>query len=131
MSAYFLDTSVAGLILDGELHSREPHLLPRYMSELGFSCSSTSDIVSHPSVQRVVAAFEWSKAFRARGGRLLITPTVRVELDCAPQVNCRIAYYIIHVCSSLFFVTVFFLQGDHTLVCCFFFSISSAREWTG
>ena len=87
MSAYLLDTSVAGLILDGELHSRVPHVLPRYMSELRFSCSSTSDMALHPSVKRVMAAFEWSKAFRAKGGRLLITPTVRVELDCAPQVN--------------------------------------------
>ena len=109
MSGFFIDTS---LILDGELYSREPEKLPRYMLELVYSCSSLLDLASHASVKRVVTAYEWSKKFRSHGGRLLITP--RVELDCAPQVNLqRVLYYA----ASYLVVFSILLSSIHYLQC--------------
>ena len=40
----------------------------------------------HPSIKRIAAAYKWSKQFKAKGGKLLITPTVGVELTNSPQV---------------------------------------------
>ena len=86
--AYFLDTSVAGLILDGELWTRSPEKLPRYYPELSWaSCSSLKEVGDHPSVQRVRMAYEWSKEFKHSGGRIMITPSVKLELLSAPQVS--------------------------------------------
>ena len=78
---------MAGLILDGKLYSREPEKLPQYMSELLYSCPTVADFTGHPSVKQVEAAYQWSKDLKANGGRLLITPTIRVELVSAPKVK--------------------------------------------
>lgn len=68
MAAYFLDTSVAGLILDGELLHRSPTKLVNYMPELSFACSSIEEIRAHPSVQRIKLAYNWSQGFKQSGG---------------------------------------------------------------
>ena len=85
MASYFLDTSVASLILDGELFKRRPDLMYRYMPELANSTSE--EVRQHDSIQRVIAAYGWCKQFTASGGKLMITPTVMLELMSAPQVT--------------------------------------------
>ena len=87
MSGYYLDTSVAELILDGELWSREPGKLPHYMSELQYVCPLLSKMSSHKSIERVVSAHRWSVDYWPGKGRLFVTPTVKVELLSAPQAN--------------------------------------------
>ena len=85
--AYFLDTSVASLVLDGDLFHREPENITRYMSDVRFSCKSLEEVGEHKSVLKTVAAYNWAKKFVEGGGRLLLTPTVTTELLLAPQVT--------------------------------------------
>ena len=82
MSAYYLDTSVTSLILDRELWERAPEKLPRYVS---LTCSSLDEMALHPSVTHIKLAYKWSQEFN--GGRLLMTPSVKLELLSAPQVS--------------------------------------------
>lgn len=80
-TSYYLDTSVASLILDGELWS------PRYEPQLSLTCSSLEEMALHPCVTRIKLAYKWSQEFKLDGGRLLITPSVKLELLSAPQVS--------------------------------------------
>ena len=99
-SAYFLDTSVAGLILDGELWTRSPEKLPRYYPELSWACSSIEEMGVHPTVNRIRLAYEWSQEFKQSGGRLMITPSVKLELLSAPQVSSYSIQVIIVECTE-------------------------------
>ena len=82
--AYFLDTSV---IFDGELWTRSPEKLPRYYPELSWACSSLKEMGVHPTIERIRLAYEWSKQFKHSGGKIMITPSVKLELLSAPQVS--------------------------------------------
>ena len=100
MVHYYLDTSVAGLILDGELFSRAPEKIT-FMPEL--KCTSTkADLEAHPGAERIKLAYKWNRDFLGGGGRLIITPTARVELMSAPQVSYK----------SLLFCICMRLQGQ-------------------
>ena len=73
---YFLDTSVASHVLDGDLFHRVPENITRYMSDVRFCCKSLEEVGEHKRVRRTVAAYNWAKKFVEGGGRLLLTPTV-------------------------------------------------------
>ena len=101
MAHYYLDTSVAGLILDGELFSRAPEKMTMFMPELKYT-STKADLETHPGAERIKLAYKWSRDFLGGGGRLMITPTARVELMSAPQVSYK----------SLLFCISMHLQGQ-------------------
>ena len=86
MAHYYLDTSVAGLILDGELFSRAPEKMAAFMPELKFA-GTKAELEAHGGADRIKLAYKWSREFLGGGGRLMITPTARVELISAPQVS--------------------------------------------
>ncbi len=111
---YILDTSVAGLMLDGELWSREPGLLVRYHKDLQTtllhpdSKVTLSDLEgSSSTVQRSVHAWKWTQSIiqtqKNTGTKLLVTPTVQNELTDALQV-CTCMY----ICSIGFGVDSLF-----------------------
>ena len=95
MLAYVLDTSVASLILDGELWTREPGVLVGYKKDLQTSLFHTekkktlTDLQQESMyLQRAVNAHAWAKSVIGTGRtKLLLTPTVQVELALAPQVR--------------------------------------------
>jgi hypothetical protein len=89
---YILDTSVAGLILDGELWSREPGRVIPYHKDLGAALAHTgpnmsfSDLTRSSSiVKRSLDAWKWAETVNQKDERLVITPTVRAELMEAGQ----------------------------------------------
>lgn len=86
MAHFYLDTSVAGLILDGELFSRAPEKMAAFMPELKFA-STKAELDAHAEADRIKLAYKWSREFLGGGGCLMITPTARVKLISAPQVS--------------------------------------------
>ena len=59
MGHYYLDTSVAGLILDGELFSRAPEKMTTFMPKLKFT-STKADLEAHSRAERIKLAYKWS-----------------------------------------------------------------------
>ena len=106
---YILDTSVAGLILDGELWSREPERVVPYHKDLDAALAHTrsnmrlSDLTySSSTVKRALDAWKWAEAIKQKDQRLVITPTVRAELMEAGQVGCKLHVYLnIHSRSNI------------------------------
>lgn len=95
---------MASLILDGKLLSQEPTKLSTFMPELKYSCTTISDIESHPRVQRLQLAYQWSREFLKEGGRLIVMLTAKLELS-APQVSYHyvitvIKQYCIHLVQN-------------------------------
>ena len=95
--AYILDPGIAGLILDGELWSREPGLLVRYHTDLQAtllhpdSKLTLGDLEGMSStVQRAMNAWKWTQNIiqtqESTGTKLFVTPTVQNELSDALQV---------------------------------------------
>jgi hypothetical protein len=77
-----LDTSVAGLILDGELFSRAPEKMNTFMPELKYT-STKADLEAHPGAEeRIKLAYKWSRNFLGGGGQLIITPTASGTYVC-------------------------------------------------
>ena len=97
---YVLDTSVASLILDGELWSREPGLVVRYHTDLQATLLRPdlkmvlSDLEQTHTVKRSMSAWKWAqdmiKNQETTGVRLVVTPTVQSELTSAMQVCCKL-----------------------------------------
>ena len=86
MSYYILDTSVASLILDGELWERDPHCLMGHRKELLFlksdkQCEDTQQLPTHSLVlRRSLNGYKWVKERLSKDQLpLLITPTVKVS----------------------------------------------------
>ena len=106
---YVMDTSVASLILDGELWSREPGLLVRYHKDLEASLLHPDskmvlrDLEQTHTVKRSVSAWKWAQDVVENQGttgvRLVITPTVQSELTDAMQVCCKLC---VHPCDGKF-----------------------------
>ena len=113
--AYVLDPGIAGLILDGELWSREPGLLVRYHTDLQAtllhpdSKLTLSDLEGTSStVQRAMNAWKWTQNIvqtqKSTGTKLLVTPTIHNELSDALQ-----------VCTCMFICSIGF--GVDSLFC--------------
>ena len=94
---YILDTSVATLMLDGELWSREPGRLVCYHTDLQAtllhqdSKMTLSDLERTSStVQWAIHAWKWTQSLiqtqKNTGTKLLVTPTAQNELLDALQV---------------------------------------------
>lgn len=92
---YLLDSSVATLILDGELWNREPYTLLGHRKELRLQLELTVHKMSlcdlevrSGTLRRSVAAFNFIKQRQASGTQpLLITPTVGLELSRSKKVR--------------------------------------------
>ena len=86
---YLLDTNVATLILDGELWKRSPSTMMRYRPEFKAALQEATnyeDAPKHNSVlSRSVQAYKWAKK---QTEPLILSATVNMELDFAPQVSC-------------------------------------------
>lgn len=101
---YVLDTSVASLILDGCLWEWYPNVLVGYKSDLqaalfhqeeGAPRCALKDLPGHSLyLKRAINAYEWSKKITGSDissrPRLLLTPTVCLELTMAPAVSTSI-----------------------------------------
>ena len=55
MVHYYLNSSVAGLILDGELFPRVPEKMSMFMTELKFT-STKAGLEAHPGAERIKLA---------------------------------------------------------------------------
>ena len=98
MTHYILNSSVASHILDGDLWSRQPAKIVRYRSELLYSRFPMDRWPEEEeSIKLAVAAVKWAKDMAVGGIKLWITPTVKNELSCAPQVRTS---YISITCNS-------------------------------
>ena len=88
MTHYILDSSVATHILDGDLWSRKPAKIVRYRTELQYSHFPLDQWAEkEDSIKLAVAALKWAQDMSVGGIKLWITPTVKNELSCAPQVT--------------------------------------------
>ena len=99
VNKYVLDSSVANLVLDGELWERCPCALVPYKIELqaalfcvegGREQRKIGDIVPHTQhLPRAISAYKWARGLQKAGNTnaLFITPTVGNELMRAPQVS--------------------------------------------
>ena len=99
VNKYVLDSSVANLILDGELWERCPCALVPYKVELqaalfcvegGGEQRKIGDIVPHTQhLPRAISAYKWARGLQQAGNTnaLFITPTVGNELMRALQVS--------------------------------------------
>ena len=119
--SYILDTSVAKLILDGELWSREPGLLVRYHTDLQATLLHPDSKMTFRglegtsfTVQRAINAWKWAQNViqtqQGTGTKLLVTPTVQNELLDALQ-----------VCTCMYIHSIGFSVDS-------FFSASQFRE---
>lgn len=90
---YLLDSSVATLILDGELWVREPYTLLGHRKELWLQLEQTKISldqleVRSTTLKRSLAAYRFMEQRQASGARpLLITPTVGLELSRSKKVR--------------------------------------------
>ena len=90
---YILDSSVATLILDGELWERSPFTLFGYRKELRLQVEkmdvSLVDLENHSlTLRRSLSGYRFVKDRIATGAPpLLITPTVGLELSRSDQVS--------------------------------------------
>ena len=90
---YMLDSSVATLILDGELWYREPYTLLGHRKELRLQLEHTNMSLREleeksGTLRRSLAAFHFMKQRQTSGALpLLITPTVGLELSRSQQVR--------------------------------------------
>ena len=57
MAHCYLNTLVAGLILDGELFSRAPEKMTKFMPELKFT-STKASLEAHPGAERIKLAYK-------------------------------------------------------------------------
>ena len=99
VNKYVLDSSVANLVLDGELWERCPCALVPYKVELqaalfcvegGGEQRKIGDIVPHTQhLPRAISAYKWARGLQQAGNTnaLFITPTVGNELMRALQVS--------------------------------------------
>ena len=89
---YLLDTSVASLILDGELWTRYPSALVNHKADVQaklFHGRKPRTLDGLPakvkSLSRSINAWKWAELVAP--GSIYITPTVQNELTIAPQVS--------------------------------------------
>ena len=84
---YILDSSVVTYVLDGDLWSRKLATIVRYRTELHYSHFSMERWAEEEdSIKLAVATLKWAREMSVGGIKLWITPTVKNELSCAPQV---------------------------------------------
>ena len=86
MTHFFLDSSVATHILDGELWTRSPQKVVGYRQELKYSTWSLKDIENEECVAQAPLVLKWARETCGGGGKLCISLTVKMELSCSPQV---------------------------------------------
>ena len=92
-NVYLLDSSVATLILDGELWEREPYTLMGHRKELRLQIEQTKISLRElekksGTLRRSLAAYRFMKHRQALGAQpLLITPTVGLELSRSKKVR--------------------------------------------
>ena len=102
MTHYFLDSCVATHILDGDLWRRKPQKLPIYRTELRFSQYRLHQMPEKEGcVKLALQALEWAEDTSSEEIKLWITPTVKTELMCAPQVRPHLyssSLLFVHVC---------------------------------
>ena len=88
---YLLDTSVASLILDGELWTRYPSALVNHKADVqaelfhGREPRTLDGLPAKVSLSRSINAWKWAELVAP--GSIYITPTVQNELMIAPQVS--------------------------------------------
>ena len=85
---YMLDTNIATLILDGELWNRSPSTMMSYRPEFFAAVQEATnyqDAYKYNSVlSRSIQAYKWATKYDKP---LIISATVQMELDFAPQVS--------------------------------------------
>ena len=105
LKQFVLDTSVASLILDGDLWERYPSVLLGYKADLQAALfhqeeeskrRMLKDLPTYsPYLQRAISAHNWSKKILSDGSpKLLLPPTAQVELAMASQVSWSDAMYV-------------------------------------
>ena len=88
MTHYFLDSSVASMVLDGDLWRRDPQRLVSYKPELKFSSHLLFQMEEkEEAVRSVVRTHSWARSVSQGDIRLWITPSVKAYLMLAPQVS--------------------------------------------
>lgn len=98
---YLLDSSVATLILDGELWDRVPYTLLGHRKELRLQLEQTKVSLQQLetksiTLQRSIAAFRFVQRRQAAGSTpLLITPTVGLEVSRSKKVSWSIIYDLV------------------------------------
>ena len=83
-----VDTSLASLILDGELWKSSPSDLRRYRSDMQFDRKPENN---NRDLQRSILAHTWAQTLRCNNVDLRMTPTVAEELSDAGQVSTLLA----------------------------------------
>jgi hypothetical protein len=102
---YLLDSSVATLILDGELWGREPYTLLGHRKELRLQLEQTRVSLQElenksATLRRSLAAFRFVQQRQAAGSPpLLITPTVGLELSRRMHACMRCMHACMHACA--------------------------------
>ncbi|MCG8623778.1 MAG: hypothetical protein MJE68_17520 [Proteobacteria bacterium] len=97
---YLLDSSVATLILDGELGQREPYTLLGHRKELRLQLEQTKMSLQQlettsGTLKRSLAAYRFMKRRQATGDPpLLIPPTVGLELSRSKKVSCFLLLFL-------------------------------------
>ena len=90
-NTYVLDSTVAALVLDGELWEREPYLLVSHHEDLLLQLEKMSLLeleLKSPMLKQSLAVFDFAKQRHASGaGPLFTTPTAGLALSRCQKVR--------------------------------------------
>ena len=116
MTHYILDSSV---VVHGDLWNKKPARLVRYRPDLQFSPFPLDQWPDREElVKMAVLALKWAEQVSSDSIKLWITPTVKSELSCAPQV-CSVGAYrllpsIVECSLSTLLLFCFLCRTDNT-----------------